>query len=168
MRATCSVPCPGPCSACVVGGARSMRLAWMVCLRTGAVRHAVAYVLTWRLVPYVQLAAIVRGLGGQLPGQLGGLQVGAKSAELSHAQALLQSRTAPQNQSQPHHAESHTLAQLQALQVSAARRLHPPDVYLYIYTHTHTPLARTVSTLVPLRGAHMCAHTTHMFCVRAY
>ena len=39
---------------------------------------------------YTQLAAIVRSLGGQLPGQLGGVQAGAKQAELSHAQALLQ------------------------------------------------------------------------------
>jgi hypothetical protein len=68
---------------------------------------------------YTQLAAIVRSLGGQLPGQLGGGQAGAKQAELSHAQALLQNRAMPHNQQ---HSEGHTLAQLQALQVSPRSR----------------------------------------------
>jgi hypothetical protein len=68
---------------------------------------------------YTQLAAIVRSLGGQLPGQLGGVQAGAKQAELSHAQALLQNRAMPHNQQ---HSEGHTLAQLQALQVSPRSR----------------------------------------------
>ena len=64
---------------------------------------------------YTQLAAIVRSLGGQL----GGVQAGAKQAELSHAQALLQNRAMPHNQQ---HNEGHTLAQVQALQVRPRSR----------------------------------------------